>query len=190
MTPAVTILTAVFLPLAGAALIVLAGARPNLRETVTLVTAGLLFANVITLIPEVAAGGRPATEPFQVLPHFPLVFIVEPLGMVFATIASSLWILTSIYSIGYMRGNDEHNQTRYYVSFAIALASTMGIAFGSAAAGMATNLAGMVHGKSVGIVANAVNWVHVWNAAIALLALAATLVFYRQSRKSETASAR
>ena len=129
MTSAATILTSIFLPLAGAVLIVLVGNRPNLRETVTLVTAGLLFANVLALIPEVAAGGRPATEPFQVLPQFPLVFVVEPLGMMFATIASSLWILTSIYSIGYMRGNNEHNQTRYYVSFAIALASTMGIAF-------------------------------------------------------------
>ncbi|HBC54330.1 MAG TPA: cation:proton antiporter, partial [Alphaproteobacteria bacterium] len=33
------------------------------------------------------------------------------------------------YSIGYMRGNDEANQTRFYVCFAIALASAIGIAF-------------------------------------------------------------
>ena len=129
MTPADTILIAILLPLVGAVLIAFTGSRPNLRETVTLVTAGLLFLNVISLLPAVMAGARPATEPFKVLPDFPLVFVVEPLGMVFATIASSLWILTSIYSIGYMRGNAELNQTRFYVSFAIALASTMGIAF-------------------------------------------------------------
>ena len=129
MTPAETILIAILLPLAGAVLIALAGSRPNLRESITLVTAGLLFLDVISLIPAVMAGARPSTEPFQAFPDFPVVFVVEPLGMVFATIASSLWILTSIYSIGYMRANDEHNQTRFYISFAIALGSTMGIAF-------------------------------------------------------------
>jgi len=44
-------------------------------------------------------------------------------------VASSLWIVNSIYSIGYMRGNDEKHQTRFYVCFAIAIASTMGLAY-------------------------------------------------------------
>ena len=49
--------------------------------------------------------------------------------MLFALIASGLWIVNSLYSIGYMRGNAEANQTRFYVCFALALAATMGIAF-------------------------------------------------------------
>ncbi len=49
--------------------------------------------------------------------------------MLFALVASSLWILTSLYSIGYMRGLKEHAQTRYYVFFALALAATIGVAF-------------------------------------------------------------
>jgi multicomponent Na+:H+ antiporter subunit D len=40
-----------------------------------------------------------------------------------------LWILNSIYSIGYMRGNKEPRQTSFYVCFAIALGSTIGLAF-------------------------------------------------------------
>src|SRR5512145_3191003 len=63
------------------------------------------------------------------LPGFALMLRVEPLGMLFALIASGLWIVNSIYSIGYMRGNRGAHQTRFYVCFAIALASTMGIAF-------------------------------------------------------------
>ncbi len=129
MTPADAILVAVLLPLAGAVLIALTASMPNLRETVTLVTAALLFANVLTLVPGVLDGARPSAILVQSLPAVPLAFVVEPLGMIFAIIASGLWIVTSIYSIGYMRGNDEHHQTRYYVCFAIALASTMGIAF-------------------------------------------------------------
>ena len=58
-----------------------------------------------------------------------LAFKVEPLGMLFALVASSLWIVNSIYSIGYMRANEEPRQTAFYVCFAIALGSTMGIAF-------------------------------------------------------------
>ena len=63
------------------------------------------------------------------LPGLPIAFEVEPLGMLFALIASGLWIVNSLYSIGYMRGNDEAHQTRFYVCFALALAATMGIAF-------------------------------------------------------------
>jgi multicomponent Na+:H+ antiporter subunit D len=36
--------------------------------------------------------------------------------------------VTSIYAIGYMRGHHEVNQTRFYAAFAVAIASTMGIA--------------------------------------------------------------
>jgi hypothetical protein len=49
--------------------------------------------------------------------------------MLFAALASGLWIINSIYSIGYMRGNKEQNQTRFYVMFAVSLAATMGVAF-------------------------------------------------------------
>jgi len=49
--------------------------------------------------------------------------------MLFAALASGLWIVNSIYSIGYMRGNRESNQTRFYVFFALSLGATMGIAF-------------------------------------------------------------
>jgi multicomponent Na+:H+ antiporter subunit D len=47
----------------------------------------------------------------------------------FALVASLLWIVSSVYSIGYMRGNDEAHQTRFYVCFALALASTVAVAF-------------------------------------------------------------
>ncbi len=123
------ILAAVALPLAGALLIALAGRAPNLREGVTLATAVSLFAVVATLYPAVAAGARPGVTLFALLPGMPFAFAVEPLGLLFALVASGLWILNSLYSIGYMRGNDEHHQTRFYVCFAGAIAATVGVAF-------------------------------------------------------------
>ena len=116
-------------PLIGGLGILAFGRWPNVREAVTLLTAGALFACVASLYPEVAAGGRPALELFEILPGLALAFEVEPLGMLFALIASFLWIITSVYSIGYMRGNKEINQTRFYFFFAVSLASAIGIAF-------------------------------------------------------------
>jgi multicomponent Na+:H+ antiporter subunit D len=129
MTAETAIWLAIALPLVGAVGIALAGRQPNLRETVTLVTASLLFVTVCTLAPDVAAGGRPEITMVALFPGVPVRFQVEPLGMVFGLVASFLWIVTSIYSIGYMRGHGEKNQTRFYICFAIALSSTMGVAF-------------------------------------------------------------
>lgn len=118
-----------FVPLLAAAGIVLLDRRPNLREGVTLAAAVILFLLVLSLYPGVAAGDRPGVTLFTVLPGLDLALAVEPLGMLFGLVASFLWIVTSVYSIGYMRGNAEPNQTRFYTCFAIALASTMGVAF-------------------------------------------------------------
>ena len=131
MSGAQLIAACLAVPAAGAAAIALAGRWPNLREAVTLATAALLFASVLGLLPVVLAGGTPELFVLEMLPGIALGFRVEPLGMLFALVASGLWIVNSLYSIGYMRGNGELHQTRFYVCFALALAATMGIAFAS-----------------------------------------------------------
>lgn len=123
------ILAALLIPLLGAAGIALAGKAPNLRESVTLTTAAALLLFVAQLPDIVLGGGRPEIVLLEPLPGLPIAFRVEPLGMLFALIASGLWIVNSVYSIGYMRGNKERHQTRFYVCFALAIAATLGIAF-------------------------------------------------------------
>ena len=121
---------ALLLPLLGAIGIVLAGrVGANLRETVTLVTAAALAFTVWSLIPDLMDGARPELSLIEVAPGLEIAFKIEPLGMLFAALASGLWIVNSVYSIGYMRGNNEKHQTRFYVFFALSLAATMGIAF-------------------------------------------------------------
>jgi multicomponent Na+:H+ antiporter subunit D len=121
-------LLALVIPLIGAVTIVLFGKIPNLREAATLVTAVSLFAVALSLLPVVADGGRPDLNLIEVLPGLELRFTLEPLGMLFALIASGLWIVNSIYSIGYMRAKKESNQTRFYVCFALAIFGAMGVA--------------------------------------------------------------
>ncbi|MDO8418762.1 MAG: hypothetical protein Q7S90_01905, partial [Rubrivivax sp.] len=101
------LLAALAVPLLGAALITLAGRAPNLRDAVTLATSLLLLGCVLVLLPNVMAGERPAVALFELLPGLEIAMRVEPLGMLFALIASGLWIVNSLYSIGYMRGNGE-----------------------------------------------------------------------------------
>jgi multicomponent Na+:H+ antiporter subunit D len=127
--PESLVLQAVLVPFVGALIIPLFHERPNLRETVTLVTAATLCLVVFSLLAPVLDGARPQAHVINIATGLSLAFKVEPLGMLFALIASSLWIVNSIYSIGYMRANDEPRQTSFYVCFAIALGSTMGVAF-------------------------------------------------------------
>lgn len=129
MTSAGFVILALCLPLVGAVFIGVFSRQPNAREAVTLVTAGALFVTVLMIVGDVLGGGTPDVVGPEILPGLALYFRVEPLGMLFAIIASGLWIVNSLYSIGYMRGNDEPRQTPFYMAFAIAIASTLGIAF-------------------------------------------------------------
>ena len=120
---------AVGLPLLGALGVAACNRWPNLREAVTLVAAAGTFGVVLQLLPEVMAGGRPALELVAPFPGVRIAFEVEPLGMLYGLVASGLWIVTSLYAIGYMRGHGEANHTRFYTCFAVAISAALGVAF-------------------------------------------------------------
>lgn len=113
MSPVFTMLFAFAVPLVAAPLVVLARRRPNLRESVTLAAATTLLGLVVILAPQVMDGARPTVILAEPFPGLPLALTLEPLGMLFALIASFLWLITSVYSIGYMRGHKEQHQTRF-----------------------------------------------------------------------------
>jgi hypothetical protein len=121
-------LLAVALPLAGGLGIAAAHKWPNLREFVSLATAVALALVVWGMLPAVMAGARPEAALLTLMPGISIRLAIEPLGAMFAALASLLWIINTVYSIGYMRGNQERHQTRYYIFFAVAIAATMGIA--------------------------------------------------------------
>ena len=116
------------IPMLAVVLIPLAGKSPNIREGITFVAGAALLANVIYLVRLVGLGDRPEIllVPFE--GPFEIKLTLEPLGAVFAAIASSLWIVNSLFTLGYMRGNNEKNQTRFFTYVAVAIAAAMGIA--------------------------------------------------------------
>lgn len=129
MTDHIAIPLALGVPLIIALFIRLFGERENQRDMVSLIGSAATFAVVAWLVPLVMTGARPSAYLFELLPHAPVAFRVEPLGLLFALVASGLWMLTTVYSIGYMRGNNETNQTRFYIFFGIAISAALGIAF-------------------------------------------------------------
>ncbi|MDI6889587.1 MAG: monovalent cation/H+ antiporter subunit D family protein [Thermodesulfovibrionales bacterium] len=123
-------LLAVMVSLIAACLIVLTGERArNLRELWTILASVSKFIIVASMIPFIIQGKTLEYTIISLAPGLLLQLRVDAFGLLFGVLASTLWIATSLYSIGYMRGLNEHAQTRYFFCFAIALSATMGIAF-------------------------------------------------------------
>ena len=103
--------------------------RRNLRETFTFLVAIIQASAVLSMVPILLSGKIIEFHIWQVFTHVPLLLRVDGFGLIFACVASVLWIATTVYAIGYMRGLHEHAQTRFYSFFAISLSATMGVAF-------------------------------------------------------------
>lgn len=122
-------LLAILVSLMAAVLILCLRNRANLRDMVSVVAAVVKFLIVLSLAPLVLTGGTHDLTLFEILPGINFSFRVDALGMVFATVSSLLWILAALYSIGYMRSQNEQAQTRFFASFAVSLSAAVGGAF-------------------------------------------------------------
>ncbi|WP_461210565.1 monovalent cation/H+ antiporter subunit D family protein [Desulfocurvus sp. DL9XJH121] len=106
-----------------------AGKSPNARDAISIAAGVILTAIVASMVPDVLDGKQFVYTLAPVLPGVPLALKVDGLGLMFAMVSSPLWIVVSLYTVGYMRGLKEHSQTRFASYFALALSSTVGVAF-------------------------------------------------------------
>ena len=109
--------------------IVLSGRSPNRREFFTFLAGFIKLGLVLAMLPIIWKGQQIEFTIWRILPSLAIEFRVDAFGMLFALVASSLWIITSVYSVGYMRSLKEHSQTRFFAFFAVALSATLGVAF-------------------------------------------------------------
>ncbi len=121
----------VAIPFIGTGFVILLQNRPDAREAASLASAVLTFLFCILALPSAFAAQAASTQSLFILPGLSLQFTADALGLLFACLASLLWIITTVYNIGYMRGLREHAQTRYYACFAITIGSVMGVALSS-----------------------------------------------------------
>lgn len=128
ITESVQPLLALLCPALGSILILISGKRPNVREAWTLLASLFQFLIILSMIPLILDGKKVECHLFTMFPGIDFGFRVDAFGLLFALTASSLWILVSIYSIGYMRALKEHAQTRFYFCFALAILGAVGVA--------------------------------------------------------------
>lgn len=121
-------LLAVGVSLAAAVMIAFSGRWPNLREFWSAAASLIKFGIILTMAPGVLDGNVYECTLFNLTDTVGFTLRTDPAGMIFALLASLLWVPINFYSIGYMRYNKEHGQTGYFAAFAVCMAAAVGIA--------------------------------------------------------------
>ncbi len=115
-------------PIIGAVIIrLLDEEKAGLRHIVALVSAAIVFIAVASMLPAVLAGRVIEMQVVNLLAGLGIFFRIDPLGMVFGLVSSTLWVFATVYSIGYMA--HEHEQRNYFVFFVLSCSAAMGVAF-------------------------------------------------------------
>ena len=95
--------------------------NPNLRDLLGPLGGIISSYGALEIMRAVLEGKAPTLNLLQIADGIKIGFEVTPLGAIFGLVASVLWIFAAIYSVGYMRGNQEKNQTRFYTFYAMAV---------------------------------------------------------------------
>jgi len=103
----------------------------NLRDAVGVIGAFISFYATINITSGILNGTQYNLILLNIFNDLSLSFRVTPLGAVFGLLCSGLWILAAIYSIGYMRGNNEKKQTRFYVFYSLSIFGALCVAWSS-----------------------------------------------------------
>ena len=118
-------------PLIAPFLIYIFKSNQNIRDSIGVIGSLISFYATINITTELMNGSRPELFLFNIFNDLSLSFKVTPLGSVFGLLCSGLWILAAIYSIGYMRGNNEKNQTRFYIFYSLSIFGALCVAWSS-----------------------------------------------------------
>jgi len=129
MHPQTALLVGILAPLVTALLVPFLAVRSNWRDIAGPVGAIVTFVAAVEVASDVLAGGMPTWVAAEIAPGLDLAFRVTPLGAIFGLVASGLWIVAAVYSVGYMRGNHEKHQTRFAAFYAVAVHAAMAIAW-------------------------------------------------------------
>ena len=110
-------------------LILVSGKNKNVREFWSVSGAVLTFIAAASMVPAIMAGNTIVYNLSNIAPGISINFRVDALSLIFGLVSSFLWIFASFYNIGYMRALKEHDQTRYYACFALAILGAQGVAY-------------------------------------------------------------
>lgn len=120
--PLYVVLTSV---VTGILIFMLGESRQRLRTLLNMAGALLKLLLILIMLLAIQAG---ATFEFRLplLPGLDLLLHADRLTMIFATLSALLWLLTTIYAIGYLEQSP--NRARFFGFFSLCVAATMGVA--------------------------------------------------------------
>jgi multicomponent Na+:H+ antiporter subunit D len=121
------VLGAVAVPVVAAAAILLCGRRR--AEAITSAAAAATLALVGSLLPDVLRGVEPSARVLSLAPGIDLALRVDGLGMTFGLLSAGLWLVSSLYSFGYVRAARLESLERYFACFAASIGAALGVAF-------------------------------------------------------------
>jgi multicomponent Na+:H+ antiporter subunit D len=110
-----------------AALVFTVGRNAFWRRFWSLTAATTKMVVVLTMLPGTLQGTVYVYELVEFTPGIGIAFRADAYGMFFALVSSTLWVITTVYTMGYMRG--EHARGRFFGFFALCVSTTVGIAF-------------------------------------------------------------
>jgi len=123
------ILLPLLLPLLTAIMNLVTGKSENVRDSFSVIGSVATFLAVAKMLPHILSGGTYSLNLFNIYEGINVILRVDGMSMIFALVSSFLWILASFYCVGYMRGLNEHAQTRFYVCYSATIFGAMGVAF-------------------------------------------------------------
>jgi len=80
----------------------------------------------VTVMLRGVAAGRSYAWRMEVLPGLELSLVGDALALLFVTLSAVLWLLTTLYAIGYLSGSPD--RTRFFGFFSLCVTATTGIA--------------------------------------------------------------
>jgi len=113
--------------LACAGMVFLFGKNKYWRRFWMLSAATIKLGVVMSMLPGSLAGTVYTFDLIEFTPGIGLGFRADALGMFFAAVSSTLWLFTTVYAIGYMKG--EGRRVRFFGFFALCVSTTVGLAF-------------------------------------------------------------
>ena len=129
MSLQIAMLIGLLAPLVVAALTPFLAVRHVWRDAAGPVGGVITFIAAVEVALAVLDGETPRLFVAQIAEGLAIEFAVTPLGAIFGLVASGLWILAALYSVGYMRGNHEKHQTRFAAFYAVAVHAAMAVAW-------------------------------------------------------------
>jgi multicomponent Na+:H+ antiporter subunit D len=119
-------LALVLVSLVAAVLILAAGERRQRLRTWLNIGAALLKLGLIVVALVAVRDGAVFVWRMPLLPGLDLVLKIDSLTLLFGTLSAFLWLLTTIYAIGYLERGA--HRARFFGFFSLCVAATMGIA--------------------------------------------------------------